>query len=234
MTRTSRPSLHASDPPGDEGLPPAAGRVDAPDAARERLLVDAARQECRRLSDLASRMERRAFTQQEVNDLMAAVAAHPPRRELELVTTEAGLPVRISDVGVGVSQVLPIVVAALDPERPAVTGIEQPELHLHPRIQVELGELFARSAAAGRVLLIETHSEHLLLRIMRRMRQTNDDALPDRDSPVLRPDDVNVLFVEIDPHVERTLMREMPLNERGELVEAWPGGFFEESLREIF
>ena len=66
------------------------------------------------------------------------------------------------------------------------------------------------------------------------MRQTNDDSLPDRDSPVLHPDDVNVLFVEIDPHVERTLIREMPLNERGELVEAWPGGFFEESLREIF
>ena len=41
-----------------------------------------------------------------------------------------------------------------------------------------------------------------------------------------------VLFVE--PDGARSLIREMPLNERGELVKAWPGGFFEEVLREIF
>ena len=222
---------------GDDEWSALVSRSDAfGDAVRNYLAREGqvARRNYRRLHQLVSRMARRDFTSREIDDLIVAVAAHPPRRELELVTTKTGLPVRISDVGVGVSQVLPIVVAALDPERPAVTAIEQPELHLHPRVQVELGELFAHCAAAGGVLLIETHSEHLLLRIMRRMRQTNDDALPDGDSPVLRPDDVNVLLVEIDPHHERTLIREMPLNERGELVKAWPGGFFEESLREIF
>ena len=98
--------------PGDEKPPPAAGRVDAPETVSDLRLVADARREYRRLSDLVSRMESRTFTPQEIDDLIAAVAAHPPHREPELVTTKAGLPVRIPDVGVGVSQVLPIVVAA--------------------------------------------------------------------------------------------------------------------------
>ena len=79
--------------------------------------------------------------------------------------------------------------------------------------------------------LIETHSEHLLLRIMRRMRQTASGELPE-GVPAVRPEDVMVLFVE--PDGAQSLVRQMPLNERGELVKAWPGGFFEEGMREIF
>ena len=81
------------------------------------------------------------------------------------------------------------------------------------------------------VFLIETHSEHLFLRIMRRMRETSGGTLPE-GAPEVRREDVNVVFVE--PDGAETLIREMPLNERGELVKAWPGGFFEEDLREIF
>jgi hypothetical protein len=70
----------------------------------------------------------------------------------------------------------------------------------------------------------------LILRIMRRMRETFEGKLPD-GLPPLRPADVAVLYVE--PHGARSIVREMPLNERGELVKAWPGGFFEEGLREM-
>ena len=153
------------------------------------------------------------------------------RSRVELVSTRIERPVRTFDVGVGISQILPVVVAALDPNRPTITAIEQPELHVHPRLQVELGDLFAQRAVKGGIFLIETHSEHLLLRLMRRMRQTSDKTLPE-DAPGLLPRDVAVLFVE--PDGSETLVREMPLNERGELVKAWPGGFFEEDLREIF
>ena len=83
----------------------------------------------------------------------------------------------------------------------------------------------------GNTFLIETHSEHLLLRIMRRMRETSTGELPD-GVPEVHPEDVMVLFVE--PDSSQSIVREMPLNERGELVKAWPGGFFEEGLREIF
>ena len=153
------------------------------------------------------------------------------RKRVRLVSTRIGQPVRTFDIGVGVSQILPVVVAALDPLRPGVTAIEQPELHVHPKMQVDLGDLFAQGLGHGGIFLLETHSEHLLLRIMRRMRQTSDGTLPE-GAPRLRPEDVAVFLVE--PDGAETLVREMPLNERGELVEAWPGGFFEEDMREIF
>ncbi|MCY4058808.1 MAG: AAA family ATPase, partial [Gammaproteobacteria bacterium] len=152
-------------------------------------------------------------------------------QDLVLVDKRSGTPVSHRDVGIGVSQVLPVLVTAY-----ASTGrflaIEQPEIHLHPGLQAELGDVFIESALGGdNRFLIETHSEHLLLRIMRRMRQTTAGELPEGISPV-RPEDVMVLFVE--PDGAQSLIREMPLNERGELVKAWPGGFFEEGMREIF
>ena len=195
--------------------------------------VASARRNYRRLTALVSRMEGGKFSSQEIEALAAEIAARPPQREIDLLTTRNAVPVRIADVGVGISQVLPVVVAALDPDRPGVTAIEQPELHLHPRIQVELGDLLASQAAKGGIFLIETHSEHLLLRFMKRMRQTYDGTLGN-GNPRMRPVDIAVYFVEIDPHCTETLIREMPLNERGELVKAWPGGFFEEDLHEIF
>ena len=79
--------------------------------------------------------------------------------------------------------------------------------------------------------LLETHSEHLLLRIMRRMRETSAGKLP-KGVLAVRPSDVAVLYVQHDG--ARSVVREMPLNQRGELIKAWPGGFFEEGLREVF
>ena len=153
-------------------------------------------------------------------------------QDLVLIDRRSGTPVSHRDVGIGISQVLPVLVSAYASQR-KILAIEQPEIHLHPGLQAELGDVVIESALgdAGNRFLIETHSEHLLLRIMRRMRQTATGELPDGALPV-RPQDVMVLFIE--PDGARSLVREMPLNERGELVKAWPGGFFEEGMREIF
>ena len=150
---------------------------------------------------------------------------------LRLVDTRTGIDASLRDVGFGISQVLPIVVQNRLSEEKTLL-IEQPEIHLHPAHQAELGDMFIRSALGEQhnTLLLETHSEHLLLRIMRRMRETSTGKLPEGAIPV-RPEDVAVLFVESDG--SQSIVREMPLNERGDLVKAWPGGFFEEGLREI-
>ena len=153
-------------------------------------------------------------------------------QDLVLIDQRTDTPVSHRDVGIGVSQVLPVLVSAYA-STDKLLAIEQPEIHLHPALQAELGDVFIESALGGgrNTFLIETHSEHLLLRIMRRMRETSAGKLPD-GVPEVRPEHVMVLFVE--PDGAQSLVREMPLNERGELVKAWPGGFFEEGLREIF
>ena len=150
---------------------------------------------------------------------------------LRLVDRDTDIDASLRDVGFGISQVLPIAVQNRVSWGKTLL-IEQPEIHLHPAHQAELGDLFIRSAKErGNTLLLETHSEHLLLRIMRRMRETSMGKLSE-GAIAVRPEDVMVLFVESDG--SQSIVREMPLDERGELVKAWPGGFFEEGLREIF
>ncbi len=73
--------------------------------------------------------------------------------------------VSIADVGFGVSQVLPVVVALLAAKPGQLVYLEQPEIHLHPRAQVALAEVIARAVNRGVQVIVETHSELLLLGI---------------------------------------------------------------------
>jgi predicted ATPase len=73
--------------------------------------------------------------------------------------------VNIADVGLGVSQVLPVIVALLVAQPGQLVYIEQPEIHLHPRAQITLAEIFADAASRGVRVVVETHSELFLLGI---------------------------------------------------------------------
>ncbi|MGK7928755.1 MAG: AAA family ATPase [Spirulina sp.] len=84
---------------------------------------------------------------------------------LMLDKTTTSQTVNIADVGIGVSQVLPILVALLVAEPGQLVYLEQPELHLHPRAQVALAEILAAAAKRGVKVVIETHSELLLVAI---------------------------------------------------------------------
>ena len=117
----------------------------------------------------------------------------------------------------------------------AVIAIEQPELHLHPALQSEIADVFIETALKENknTYLIETHSEHLLLRIMRRIRETTNDELPDGKTPIT-PNDVQILFVMPNEDKKESIIKKISLRNNGELKDRWPGGFFEESFSEIF
>ena len=84
----------------------------------------------------------------------------------------------------------------------------------------------------GSRLLIETHSEHLLLRILRRIRETNEGELNPATFPSVRPDQVAVYFVESKEG--RTMVTPLRIDETGEFIDRWPRGFFEERAKELF
>ena len=182
---------------------------------------------------------------------------------LKLQIPGRGIAITPGNTGVGISQLIPIIVAAVSGTKETLL-IEQPELHLHPRLQAHLGDLLIEAAIAEtgpkNCLIIETHSEHLILRILRRIRETNMHG--DKQEIRLRPDDVSIVHVgrsaidiaARDIIIERrrsqgkseaelqdflhdwspTTITPLPLNPDGDFTVKWPGGFFEERLNELF
>ena len=138
------------------------------------------------------------------------------------------------EIGVGVSQVLPVLVAAYASKH-SIIAIEQPEIHLHPALQAELGDVFIQSAlgSSRNTFLLETHSEHLILRIMRRMRNTANEELPD-GMPKITPDDVAIIYVQPKDDHSAAIVQHLELDEEGGFIDPWPGGFFEEGFNERF
>ena len=129
--------------------------------------------------------------------------------------------VALPDVGFGVSQLLPFIVQSLVSEK-QIISIEQPEVHVHPKLQADLGELLAEAIKEPRrnQFIVETHSEHLILRLQRLVRKQQ-----------LKPEDVSVIYVSRGP--EGAKAERLRLDEDGDFIDEWPNGFFLERLREL-
>ena len=136
-----------------------------------------------------------------------------------------------SNMGIGFSQMMPLVASAFGSKNQLIV-IEQPELHVHPALQMELADLFIESVAErNNRFLIETHSEHLILRVLRRIRETNAGTLEPDKYPI-RQDQVAVLYVEPSPDGSRVI--ELPITADGDFSVPWPSGFFAERASELF
>lgn len=150
---------------------------------------------------------------------------------LYMLNKKTKIKTNFSNTGFGFSQLLPILLQSQISKNQTLL-IEQPELHLHPAIQAEMGDTFIRSAIGkGNNILIETHSEHLILRILRRIRETSEQRQP-KNVPAISPEDVAVLYVQ--PSDTGTQVVEIPVTEDGEFARPWPNGFFAERARELF
>lgn len=137
-----------------------------------------------------------------VNRLPAASKAKPRKADM----------VNIADVGIGVSQVLPILVALIAAQEGQIVYVEQPELHLHPRAQVVMGELLAEAANRGVRVIVETHSSLLLLTVQTLVAEGK-----------IKPGDVGLHWFERDAKGATTVRYEQP-DENGAYGE-WPEDF---------
>lgn len=119
-------------------------------------------------------------------------------------TEEESLIVNLRDVGFGASQVLPVIVQSILASPGSLIVIEQPELHLHPQAQAALADLFIDyMKITGAHFILETHSEHLMLRFRRRIAETTCDFLqptagdyPRNQGYFLERQSFGLLFVE--------------------------------------
>jgi predicted ATPase len=133
---------------------------------------------------------------------------------------EKEIQMSLKDVGYGLPQILPVIAGCVA-RRASTLLIEQPELHIHPRLQAELGDLFAEAVKQYKhQLIVETHSEHLMLRIQKLIRKNE-----------LKPEDVSVLYVSRGQN--GSAVQRLRLNKRGMFIDPWPEGFFPERLDEI-
>ncbi len=178
-------------------------------------------------------------------DFGSEAPAHPDllaarrRTRLALIEEDTERAFAPGELGEGISQVIPVIAAAFATENDALDGrrvatrlvaIEQPELHIHPRMQVALGDLFLANKDE-RQFIIETHSEHLVLRLLRRIRETTANTLPP-EGYAATVEDVAVLYVNrVDGQVR---VKELRIAPDGDFLDEWPDGFFIERRKELF
>ena len=150
------------------------------------------------------------------------------RKEYEvLVKTHAKAPeVKITDVGFGVSQVLPVLVQAFYCPPNSTVWMEQPEIHLHPQVQAELADVFIsaiRSRENGNArnvqLIVESHSEHFLNRLQRRIAEGE-----------ITPNDVAIYFCKRTGSA--TELEPLEVNLYGD-IENWPENFFGDEMADL-
>lgn len=135
----------------------------------------------------------------------------------------------LNNVGSGVSQVIPILVAGVCSNSIIV---EQPELHLHPKLQADITDFFIVRMNQNSVhSLIETHSEILALRCLRRIRETSKSDIMPAD---LRLDKDDVAFYYFDSKGGYTDVTELRVSDDGDFIDRWPRGFFSEREHELF
>ena len=128
--------------------------------------------------------------------------------------------VLITDVGIGVSQVLPVLVLCYYVPEGSTIILEQPELHLHPSVQAGLADVFIDVVKNRNVqILLESHSEHLLRRLQRRIAEE-----------VFAPDDAALYFCELDGRESK--ITPLNLNLFGD-IDNWPDDFFGDLLGEV-
>lgn len=140
-----------------------------------------------------------------------------PVISLQLEDQRTHVKVGPSDVGFGIGQMLPIIVEGTV-RTDSVICVEQPEIHLHPRLQAHLANFFVETCENNQ-WIIETHSESLILRLQSMIERK-----------LVSPNKISIIYVE--PTSKGGEVIPIRLDRDGDFIDAWPEGFFEERLKE--
>ena len=143
------------------------------------------------------------------------------RYELYVTKYKGGPEVRLTDVGFGVSQVLPVLILCYYAPEGSILILEQPEAHLHPKVQSELADVLIDVVKNRKVqIILESHSEHLLHRLTRRIAEEEISA----DDMALYSCQINEGVSEIEP---------LKMDEYGN-ISNWPQNFFGDDTGDLF
>lgn len=137
----------------------------------------------------------------------------------------SGRSVNLAQVGFGISQLLPVLILGLKNPPNGFLLFEQPEIHLHPRLQSGLGDFLLGVSHAGRTVMVETHSDHLINRIRRRIAEDTTGKLAEM---------VQILFVH--PGTDdnpSSYVEPLSVDESGAIINC-PPDFFSEASDEAF
>lgn len=128
--------------------------------------------------------------------------------------------VGIADVGFGVSQIFPIILEGLRMEKGDSLILEQPEIHLHPNLQMQMADYFISLALSGKNVLAETHSDHVVNRLVRRIVEDETGKLNDL---------IAIYFIK--PSEDGATYEPIQIDESKGIVN-WPDGFFDQAANE--
>lgn len=127
--------------------------------------------------------------------------------------------VNIADCGMGLAQLLPILVQGLSTDPGGTLVVQQPEIHLNPAQQDVMTDFLVHLSVSGRRIILETHSEHVLTRLRRRMAESDDIGSR------------SLALYFCDSENDRSIARRIPVSDFGEIsAEDWPRGFFSEQV----
>ena len=133
---------------------------------------------------------------------------------------KGGPDVRLTDIGFGVSQVLPVLILCYYAPEGSILILEQPEAHLHPKVQSELADVLIDVVKNRNIqIILESHSEHLILRLMRRIAEEQISA-----------DDTALYFCQINDGTSE--IERLNMDEYGN-IRNWPQDFFGDATGEL-
>ena len=139
----------------------------------------------------------------------------------KIVVSQNSLSLDITDVGFGISQILPVIIQGFLSTPQSITVIEQPEIHIHPKMQADLADLFIdivqkkdknSNVSINKFLIVETHSEYLLKRLRRRISEG-----------IISPENVAIYLIS-QPNKDGGIIEKLEIKDKGFFE--WPHDFY--------